>query len=110
MEAERAVLSSASTTLVELADRIEGVADALDERNEEAIAADLFEVERTLRIAVRRLDHVLERLALTRPDRHRNWPRVHCPKTRPAPRRAPAGRHWAADPRRVARYQVAGTW
>src|SRR3954453_5229217 len=26
------------------------------------------------------------------------------------PKGAPAGRHWAADPRDVASYQVAGTW
>jgi hypothetical protein len=62
MEAEHAVLSSASTTLLELANRLEGVADALDEQKEEGIASDLFEVERTLRIAVRRLDHVLKRM------------------------------------------------
>jgi hypothetical protein len=62
MEAEHAVLSSASTTLVELADRVEGVADALDSQQEEGLASDLFEVERTLRIAVRRLDHVLKRM------------------------------------------------
>lgn len=62
MEAEHAVLSSASTTLVDLAERIEALADALGARDEEALAADLFEVERTLRIAVRRLDHVVTRL------------------------------------------------
>jgi hypothetical protein len=62
MEAEHAVLSSASTTLVDVADRIEGIADALNERQEEAIASDLFEVERTLRIAVRRLEQVLRRI------------------------------------------------
>ena len=63
MEAEHAVLSSASTTLIELADRVEGVAKSLDEQKEEGIAADLYEVERTLRIALRRLDHVLKRMA-----------------------------------------------
>ena len=57
MEAEHAVLSSASTTLVELADRVEGVADALDSQQEEGLASDLFEVERSLREAVRRLAH-----------------------------------------------------
>jgi hypothetical protein len=62
MEAEHAVLSSASTTLVDLAERIETLADALQARDEEALAADLFEVERTLRTAVRRLDHVVTRL------------------------------------------------
>ncbi len=62
MEAEHAVLSSAATTLVELADRVEGVADTLDKQQEEGLASDLFEVERTLRIAVRRLDHVLKRM------------------------------------------------
>jgi hypothetical protein len=62
MEAEHAVLSSASTTLVDLAARIEALADALHARDEEALASDLFEVERTLRIAVRRLDHVVTRL------------------------------------------------
>jgi hypothetical protein len=62
MEAEHAVLSSASTTLVDLAERIEQLADALLARHEDALASDLFEVERTMRIAVRRLESVLRRL------------------------------------------------
>jgi hypothetical protein len=62
MEAEHAVLSTASTTLVDVADRIERIADALHEQQEEAVASDLFEVERTLRIAVRRLEHVVRRI------------------------------------------------
>jgi len=62
MEAEHAVLSSASTTLVELADRIESLAGTLHERKEEAVASDLFEVERTLRVATRRLESVVRRL------------------------------------------------
>jgi hypothetical protein len=62
MEAEHAVLSSASTTLVDIAERIEQLADALHARHEEALASDLFEVERTVRIAVRRLEAVVRRL------------------------------------------------
>jgi hypothetical protein len=62
MEAEHAVLSSASTTIVEIAERIEGLADALNAQKEEALAADLFEVERSLRMAVRRLERVVQRM------------------------------------------------
>ncbi len=63
MEAEHAELSSASTTLVDLAERIEHLADGLRARHEDALASDLFEVERTMRVAVRRLEGVLRRLA-----------------------------------------------
>jgi len=62
MEAEHAVLSSASTTLGEVADRIERLATALHEQREEAVASDLFEVERTVRMALRRLDSVVRRI------------------------------------------------
>jgi hypothetical protein len=62
MEAEHAVLSSASTTLADLTDRIESLAETLRARREEAIASDLFEVERTLRVATRRLESVLRRM------------------------------------------------
>jgi hypothetical protein len=62
MEAEHAALSSASTTIVDIADRIEGLADALNAQKEEALAADLFEVERSLRMAVRRLERVVQRM------------------------------------------------
>lgn len=63
MEAEHALLSSAATTLGDVADRIEGVAGALTDQQEESLAADLYEVERTIRIALRRLDAVLRRVS-----------------------------------------------
>jgi hypothetical protein len=62
MEAEHAVLSSASTTLGEVADRIERLAADLHSRQEEAVASDLFEVERTVRMALRRLESVVRRI------------------------------------------------
>lgn len=62
MQNEHATLSSASTTLVDLADRVEGLARSLDEQDEETLAHDLYEVERTLRMAIRRLDHVVQRM------------------------------------------------
>lgn len=62
MRNEHAALSSASTTLVDLADHVEGLARSLDDQNEDTLAHDLYEVERTLRMAIRRLDHVVERM------------------------------------------------
>jgi hypothetical protein len=62
MQNEHAALSSASTTLADLADRVEGLARSLDEQNEDTLALDLYEVERTLRMAIRRLDHVVQRM------------------------------------------------
>lgn len=62
MEADRAQLSSTATTLAELGDRIEGLSKRLHAEGDEALAADLFEVERGVRAASRRLDQVLARM------------------------------------------------
>jgi hypothetical protein len=59
---QRAVLSSAVTTLDELVARITGVAEALHQAGDESLAFDLFEVERSLRMAHRRLSTVNRRL------------------------------------------------
>jgi hypothetical protein len=63
MEAERAQLSSTATTLAEMSDRIEALSRRLHTEGDEALAADLFVVERGLRAASRRLEQVLTRLS-----------------------------------------------
>jgi hypothetical protein len=62
VENRRAVLSSASTTLEELVARMAEVGEEANAAGEESLAHDLFEVERTLRMAHRRLDGVNRRL------------------------------------------------
>lgn len=62
MDDQRAVLSSAVTTLDELVARITGVAETMHQAGDESLAADLFEVERSLRMAHRRLSTVTRRL------------------------------------------------
>ena len=59
MDPARAALSSISTTLDELVERIEGAAKDADLHGAEGLAADLFEVERSLRRAQRRLQRVV---------------------------------------------------
>jgi hypothetical protein len=56
------VLSSAVTTLDELVARITGVAETMHQAGDESLAADLFEVERSLRMAHRRLSTVNRRI------------------------------------------------
>ena len=62
MDDQRAVLSSAVTTLDELVARITGVAEDLHSAGDESLASDLFEVERSLRMAHRRLSAVNRRI------------------------------------------------
>ena len=62
MENRRAVLSSASTTLEELVQRMAEAGEDAQGRGDEGLAHDLFEVERTLRMAHRRLEGVTRRL------------------------------------------------
>jgi hypothetical protein len=59
---DRAELSSAETTLDELITRITAIAERRQEQRDTAVAADLFEVERSLRVASRRLTAVRRRL------------------------------------------------
>lgn len=54
-------LSSATTTLTELVDSVSETAEAVLADGDEATAADLFEVERSLRTALRRLTGVARR-------------------------------------------------
>lgn len=62
METERAQLSSAATTLDELVGRVAAAAERLHGDGEESLAHDLFEVERSLRAAQRRLQAVAGRM------------------------------------------------
>ena len=57
----RAELSSAATSLEELAARITRIADGLAGEERDAVGPELFEVERTLRSAYRRLGRLLDR-------------------------------------------------
>lgn len=62
MDSVRAQLSSASTTLEELVARITACGEGLHAAGEESLAHDLFEVERALRGADRRLRGVTGRM------------------------------------------------
>ena len=62
MENRRPVLSSVSTSLEDLVGRVAEVADSANRDGDEGLAHELFEVERTLRMAQRRLDGVVRRL------------------------------------------------
>jgi hypothetical protein len=62
VEHRRAQLSSATTTLEELVTRVSDAADELQAAGDEGSAAELFEVERSLRSALRRLATVTRRL------------------------------------------------
>ncbi len=55
MELDTAQLSSLSTSVGELAQRVTELADRLQGSPREDVAADLYEVERSLRAAHRRL-------------------------------------------------------
>ncbi|MCX7621522.1 MAG: hypothetical protein N2037_11850 [Acidimicrobiales bacterium] len=59
---DQAELSSAATILEELTVRVVTVANRMASATEEGLAADLFEVERSLRAAQRRLLEVVGRL------------------------------------------------
>ena len=55
-----AELSSVSTRLEELVKRVTDIADGLAGHERDQIAPDLYEVERTLRAAERRLRRVID--------------------------------------------------
>ncbi|MEL7207046.1 MAG: hypothetical protein AAGK32_02235 [Actinomycetota bacterium] len=61
MDGHRAQLSSLATALDELTGRVTALADDVRE-DEEELALDLYEVERSLRAATRRLGAVVRRL------------------------------------------------
>ena len=62
MENRRPALSSVSTTLEEIVDRVAAVAEAAVAEGDEGLAHEMFEVERSLRTAHRRLESTLRRL------------------------------------------------
>ena len=55
-------LSSINTALADLTERVASLAEGLTGTEREAIASSLFEVERSLRTAGRRLDQVVGQL------------------------------------------------
>jgi hypothetical protein len=61
--AARAELSSVGTTLDELLGRISRIADGLSADEREVVGVDLFEVERALRGARRRLSRIVDSTA-----------------------------------------------
>lgn len=61
MENRGAALSSAATTLSDLVVRVTETADEAQAAGDESLAHDLYEVERALRSAQRRLDGVVRR-------------------------------------------------
>jgi hypothetical protein len=62
VENRRAVLSSAATSLEELLNRVTEVADDERASGDEGVAHDLYEVERALRTAHRRLSGLTRRM------------------------------------------------
>ena len=52
-------LSSVSTALAELTDRVSGMAEDLSGSERDDVATSLFEIERSLRTAARRLDQLV---------------------------------------------------
>lgn len=57
----RAELSSVATRLHELVGRVEEIANRLGADEKDDVGPELFEVERTLRSAERRLNRVMDR-------------------------------------------------
>jgi len=62
MELDPALLSSLSSALRDLTDRITALADGYQASPREDVAADLYEVERHLRTADRRLGSLVTKL------------------------------------------------
>jgi hypothetical protein len=62
MDAPTAELSSLATALDELTGRLTGIADLLSGTEHDLVASELFEVERALGAAQRRLGRLVERL------------------------------------------------
>lgn len=62
MPLDAAGLSSLSTALDELTDRITAMADGFSGTPRDDLAADLYEVERNLQAAARRLHTLLDKL------------------------------------------------
>ncbi len=63
MHPERAELSSVASTLEEICRRVAAAADRSTHSKDEALASGLYEVERSLQAAERRLSSVVSRLS-----------------------------------------------
>ena len=59
---ERPALDSAATTIQDLVTRVANTAERFEAAGDEATASDLYDVERSLRAAARRLGLVVRRL------------------------------------------------
>jgi cell division protein ZapA (FtsZ GTPase activity inhibitor) len=59
MHEDRAQLAAVATSLDELTDRITSLAEEMHGSADEQAATELFEIERTLRQAARRLDRLV---------------------------------------------------
>jgi hypothetical protein len=62
MRADRSALDSAAATIDDLVKRVSDAADRFEHDGEDTIANDLYEVERALEAAARRLHHVVRAL------------------------------------------------
>ena len=62
MSSPRATLSTVSSTLDELTGRLTAEADRYAGTERDDIATDLYEIERGLRAAARRLERLIDRL------------------------------------------------
>ena len=62
MTNDRPALASAATTIDELIKRVSTAAERFESSGDEATASDLYDVERSLRAAARRLSLVVRRL------------------------------------------------
>ena len=63
LERDRAALSSVTTVLGDLTERVTTMAESYAGTPREDVASDLFEVERALRTAARRLDRLLRAMS-----------------------------------------------
>jgi hypothetical protein len=64
MHPDRAQLSSIGTAIAELTERVTAIADRhAGSRDDETIASGLYDVERNLKAATRRLDAVIRHIA-----------------------------------------------
>lgn len=62
MDLDAAQLSSLSTALQDLTDRVTALADGYQSSPREDVAADLYDVERNLQAALRRLRGLVDKL------------------------------------------------
>lgn len=63
LRSTRAELTSVASTLAELTERVTSAAEAVARGDEDDVSHDLFDVERSLRAAGRRLETAIRQLA-----------------------------------------------